>query len=83
MATNEKVLEKFLKDKNMTVPEAYEELIDTDIRLSIPVLKKLASVARGLASLSDEQIRELKQEERVVNDIKRIQRATKRILESP
>jgi hypothetical protein len=81
VATNEKVLGKFLKDKNMTVQEAYEELIDTDIRLSIPVLKKLGPVARGLASLSEDQIRELKQEERVVNDIKRIQRATKRILE--
>ena len=65
----------------MSVGEAYEELLDADIKLSIPVLKKLASVARGLAALSDDQIRDLKSEERIVNDVKRIQRAAKRILE--
>ena len=81
VAANEKILQRFLKDKSMSVGEAYEELLDADIKLSIPVLKKLASVARGLAALSDDQIKDLRSEERIVNDVKRIQRATKRILE--
>ncbi|MHB1909282.1 MAG: ParB/RepB/Spo0J family partition protein [Nitrososphaerales archaeon] len=77
---NEKILAKFLKNKKMTISDAYEELVDSDINLSLPFLKKLPGVARGLSSLTPEQIKTLKSQVTFVSSIKKIDRAVKRIL---
>jgi len=76
-----KVLKKFIKDKDMTVEEALEEVKDIDIRKAAPFINRLETFAVHLTSLTEEQIDKLKDDDKAVKGIKRLYRACKSCLE--
>lgn len=76
-----KTLKKFLKDDDMTVEEAFEEVKDLDIRRAAPFLNRLESYANKLNTLSEEQIERLQDDTKAVKGIKRLYIASKRVLD--
>lgn len=74
------ILNKFLRNSRMTVLEAYEELMDSDIKLTLPFLKKLPPVASGLRNLNSEQLNQIKKDTRIMTQIKSIYRSVAKIL---
>jgi ParB-like nuclease family protein len=66
------VLEKFLRDKEMTVEEAVDLVHEKDILIELPFIKKLGMLARQLGGLTDEQVERLQKEKKIVMNLKKL-----------
>ena len=66
------VLEKFLKDKDMTVEEAVDLVYEKDILVELPFIKRLGTLASQLGGLTDEQVGKLQSEKKVVVNLKKL-----------
>ncbi len=75
-----KVLKKFIKDKDMTVEDALDEVKEQDLLVAVPFLTKLGSTADKLCALTEEQIEMLSDDQKVLRDVKRLYKACSSIL---
>jgi len=82
IAQNENILKKFLKDKRVTVLDALDDYKGLNIQSSLPWIKKLKDVAKGLNQLGTEDMRRIKKDSTVFTQIKRIYAGSKAIVES-
>ena len=80
IAQNENILNDFLKDKKMSVQDALEIYKGETIQLSLPWLKKLKDVAKGLNQLGPEDIDKIKQDNTMINLIKKVYVGAKEVI---
>jgi hypothetical protein len=66
------ILEKFLKDKDMTVEEAVDLVHEKDVLVELPFIKRLGTLALQLGGLTDEQVNRLHSEKKVVVNLKKL-----------
>ncbi len=81
-AQNEIILQKFLKNERMTVDEALDNYRGTSINDSMPWIKKLSDVAKGINNIDGVELEKLKKESIIMKQIKRIYLGSKSIIES-
>jgi len=74
------VVKEFLKDSQMTVEDALEEVKERDVLKDAPFLTKIGRLAGSLAALSDEQIEKLRSERKIVSAIKHLKRVCDSVL---
>jgi hypothetical protein len=80
VAENETLLKRFLSKPDMEVADAYEELTQGDIKMTLPFLKKLPSVASGLRGLNSEQVQAIRSDTRLLTQLKAIYRAIDKVI---
>ena len=80
-AQNENILQQFLKNDRMTVEDALEQYRGASIQDSMPWIKKLKDVAKGLNNVDEDNIKQLKAEPSILQQIKRIYLGSKAIVE--
>ena len=66
------ILEKFVKDKDMTVEEAVDFVHEKDIMVELPFIKKLGTLVRQLGGLTDEQVERMLKEKKIVLNLKKL-----------
>jgi ParB/Sulfiredoxin domain len=66
------VLEKFVKDKDMTVEEAVDLVHEKDIQVELPFIKKLGTLVRQLSGLTEEQVERIQKEKKIVLNLKKL-----------
>lgn len=81
-AQNENILQKFLRSPRMTVDDALEEYQGVSIQDSMPWTKKLKDVAKGINNVDDDDVKKLKAEPSILQQIKRVYLGAKAIVES-
>ena len=82
IAQNENILKKFLKDTKMTVQDALEIYKGETLHSSLPWIKKLRDVAKGLNQLGPEDVIKIKQDTTILNLIKKVYAGSKDVIES-
>ena len=80
-AQNENILKKFMKNKLMTVDDAEEMWTGQSLKSSLPWIKKLRDVAKGLSQLDPDDIKKIKKDSNLLTLVKRVYAGTKQILD--
>jgi len=80
ISQNENILKQFLKNKKMSVEDALDIYKGQTLQSSIPWLKKLRDVAKGLSQLGPEDIKKIRNDPTILTMIKRVAVGTKAVL---
>lgn len=82
IAQNENILKKFLQNTRITVEDAMDIYKGASLQSSLPWLKKLRDVAKGLNQLGKEDIKKIKEDATILTQIKRVYAGSKAVIES-
>lgn len=74
------ILDKFLKDKDMTVEDAVDMVHENDILVELPFVRKLGTLANQLGGLTDEQVSKLQAQKKVILNLKKLKNVCEAII---
>lgn len=81
IAQNANILKQFLKNEEMSVEDSLDIFRGQNIQSSIPWLRKLRDVAKGLNQLGPEDIKKIKNDPTILTMVKRVAAGAKAVLD--